>query len=130
MLVSRWLADALLVKSGAPERHHTCSAPPIRKCRSTAATSTNPAVPPVRGPPKHTLSHDTFIVPCPSPASTHRPPRRWPDCASARDAASQSPATARTIIVVRMVTPLIGFRIPISYPAGASIDSPELKRYG
>src|SRR6266496_6837688 len=57
-------------------------------------------------------------ISCPRPASTHRPPWRWPDWACARGAASERHDIARTTIVVRMVTPFDGFCIPISYPAG------------
>src|SRR5206468_12610637 len=49
---------------------------------------------------------------------------RWPDCACARGAASERHDTARTTIVVRMVTPFDGYCIPISYPA----DRHQLRR--
>src|SRR5437773_2023294 len=55
----------------------------------------------MRGPPPQTLSHETLIVPCPSPASNQNPSRRWSDWPHAGGAASHSaPDAAKTTTVV------------------------------
>src|SRR2546422_7197369 len=77
-------------------------APPIRTCWLTVAPSCrNAVVPPMRGPPPQTLSHETLIVPCPSPASNQNPSRRWSDWPHAGGATSHSaPDAAKTTTVV------------------------------
>src|SRR5207244_2345393 len=55
----------------------------------------------MRGPLPQTLSHETLIVPCPSPASNQNPSRRWSDWPHAGGAASHSaPDAAKTPTVL------------------------------